>query len=100
MAPAGLIEARALQQRVDRKYLLRGRLGANARACAPDYCLLRAGQQVWARYESIYFDTPGRSCFTPIAVDCGRDSRFGFVTISTASSRFWRSSARSGAAAR
>jgi hypothetical protein len=64
MAPAGLVQARALQQRVDRKYLLatNGLEALITRLC-PDYCLLRAGQQVWARYESIYFDTLDRALF-------------------------------------
>ncbi len=64
LAPAELIEARALQRRVDRKYLLaaNGLEALIVRLC-PDFCLLRAGQQVWARYESVYFDTLDRALF-------------------------------------
>jgi hypothetical protein len=64
LAQPGLVDARALQQRVDRKYLVavNGLEALVARLC-PDYCLLRAGQQVWARYESVYFDTLDRALF-------------------------------------
>ena len=61
-----LVAARSLQQRVDRKYLL----GAASLEALLDrlrsgsgYCLLRAGQHVWARYESIYLDTPRRDLY-------------------------------------
>jgi hypothetical protein len=75
VATAALIEARSLQQRVDRKYLLRAdalelllaRLGRG-------YCLLRGGEQGWARYESIYLDTPGRELYH--AHRCGRRPRY------------------------
>jgi hypothetical protein len=75
VATAALIEARSLQQRVDRKYLLgAGALEPLLARLRPDYCLLRAGQQVWARYESIYFDTPGRELYH--AHRCGRRPRY------------------------
>ena len=75
IATAALIEARALQERVDRKYLL----GADALEpllahLRPSYSLIRAGQHIWARYESIYFDTPGRELYH--AHRCGRRPRY------------------------
>ncbi len=75
VATAALIEARSLQQRIDRKYLL----GTDAlepllARLRPGYCLLRAGQHVWARYESIYLDTPGRELYH--AHRCGRRPRY------------------------
>lgn len=75
VATAALIEARSLQQRVDRKYLL----GADAlelllARLRRDYCLLRGGDQRWARYESIYLDTPGRELYH--AHRCGRRPRY------------------------
>jgi hypothetical protein len=62
-APA-LVELRALQRRIDRKFLL-GDLAlppllARLRSA---YVLLLAGSQRWARYESVYFDTPERDLF-------------------------------------
>ena len=75
VATTALIEARSLQQRVDRKYLLA------ADALAPllallrtDYCLLRAGEHGWARYESIYLDTPDRTLYH--AHRCDRRPRY------------------------
>ena len=75
VATAALIEARSLQRRVDRKYLL----GADAlepllARLRRGYCLLRAGEQGWARYESIYLDTPGRELYH--AHRCGRRPRY------------------------
>ncbi len=75
VATPALIEARSLQRRVDRKYLL----GADAleplmARLHPGYCLLRAGRQIWARYDSIYLDTPGRDLYH--AHRCGRRPRY------------------------
>ena len=75
LAPAALIEARSLQRRVDRKYLL----GANnldglLARLRQSHRVLRAGQQVWARYESLYFDTPDRMLYH--AHRCGRRPRY------------------------
>jgi VTC domain len=62
-APA-LVERRALQQRIDRKFLLGGRalppLLGHLRSA---YVLLLAGDRDWARYQSVYFDTPERELF-------------------------------------
>ena len=75
LAPAALIEARSLQRRVDRKYLLGAdtldRLLSRLRH---SHCVLRAGQQVWARYESLYFDTPDRLLYHTHR--CGRRPRY------------------------
>jgi hypothetical protein len=75
IATPAVVEARSLQQRIDRKYLLaadhlepllaRLRLG---------YCLLRAGERGWARYESVYLDTPDRTLYH--AHRCGRRPRY------------------------
>jgi hypothetical protein len=63
-APAALIEERALQQRVDRKYLIGiNELDAFIARLRSGYCLLRAGQHVWARYQSIYLDTRDRDLY-------------------------------------
>lgn len=77
VAVPALVEARSLQQRVDRKYLLRAdaleALLARLRS-GSGYCLLRAGQHIWARYESIYLDTPRRDLYH--AHRCGRRPRY------------------------
>jgi len=75
IATPALVEARSLQQRIDRKYLLaadhlelllaRLRLG---------YCLVGAGERWWARYDSVYFDTPDRTLYH--AHRCGRRPRY------------------------
>lgn len=62
-APA-LVERRALQRRIDRKFLLGGRaLPPLLSRLRSAYLLLLAGDRVWARYESVYFDTPERELF-------------------------------------
>lgn len=75
VAPPALIEARSLQQRIDRKYLLAANdlEGVLARL-SQSHCVLRAGQLVWARYESIYFDTQDRMLYH--AHRCGRRPRY------------------------
>jgi len=75
VAATALIEARSLQQRVDRKYLLAtDALEPLLARLRPGYCLLRAGEQGWARYESIYLDTPDRTLYH--AHRCGRRPRY------------------------
>jgi hypothetical protein len=64
IAPPGLVEARSLQQRIDRKYLF----AAQDIACVlarlrHSHCVLRAGGRLWARYQSIYLDTPDRELY-------------------------------------
>ena len=62
-APA-LVERCALQRRIDRKFLLGGpALPALLGHLRPAYALLLAGDREWARYESVYFDTPERELF-------------------------------------
>jgi hypothetical protein len=75
VATAALIEARSLQQRVDRKYLLRAdALQPLLARLRQGYCLLPAGEQGWARYENTYLDTPGRDLYH--AHRCGRRPRY------------------------
>jgi VTC domain-containing protein len=75
IAETALIEARSLQHRVDRKYLLAtDAVGPLLERLRPAYCLLRAGEQGWARYESIYLDTPDRTLYH--AHRCGRRPRY------------------------
>jgi hypothetical protein len=75
VATAALIDARSLQQRIDRKYLLAaGALEPLLECLCTDYCLLHAGQHVWARYESIYLDTPDRQLYHDHR--CGRRPRY------------------------
>ena len=63
-APLDLIAARALQQRIDRKYLLsQRRLETVLAGLAADYRVARAGEVLAARYETIYFDTVDRRLF-------------------------------------
>lgn len=63
-APPELVAARALQQRIDRKFLLpAGRLETLLASLGREYFVLPAGRQIWARYESLYFDTPERQLF-------------------------------------
>jgi hypothetical protein len=64
VAPPTLLEARALQQRVDRKYLLSARDIPRVLAqLQPTHCVVYAGAQLWARYQSVYFDTPARDLY-------------------------------------
>lgn len=75
IAATALIEARSLQQRVDRKYLLASNaLEPLVAGLRPAYCLLHAGEQGWARYQSIYLDTPDRTLYH--AHRCGRRPRY------------------------
>jgi VTC domain-containing protein len=75
IAGTALIEARALQQRVDRKYLLAAdALEPLLARLRPEYSVLHAGEQGWARYENIYFDTPDRTFYH--AHRCGRRPRY------------------------
>jgi hypothetical protein len=56
-----LLEARALQQRVDRKYLLpKGLMDSLLEDLGTYYRLARAGDALLARYDTLYFDTPDR----------------------------------------
>ena len=74
-ATTALIEARSLQQRVDRKYLLASHaLERLLAGLHPAYCLLSVGDQGWARYQSIYLDTPDRTLYH--AHRCGRRPRY------------------------
>ncbi|MET0164088.1 MAG: polyphosphate polymerase domain-containing protein [Vicinamibacterales bacterium] len=75
IAGTALIEARSLQQRVDRKYLLAAdALEPLLARLRPGHCLLHAGEHGWARYENIYFDTPDRTLYH--AHRCGRRPRY------------------------
>jgi hypothetical protein len=63
-APPELVAARSLQQRVDRKFLLPSALLQPLLVgLQREYFVLRAGRKVWARYESLYFDTPERQFY-------------------------------------
>ena len=74
VATPTLIAARSLQERVDRKYVLgAGTLEPLLAHLCHEYSLLRAGEQDWARYESIYLDTPGLDLYH--AHRCGRRPR-------------------------
>lgn len=74
-ASPALVESRALQQRVDRKYLIAAAdLTAVLAGLAPGHCLLLAGERAWARYQSLYFDTPDLWFFH--AHRCGRRPRY------------------------
>ena len=64
VATPALVERRALQRRIDRKFLLGGHaLPSVLSALRSAYVLLLAGDREWARYESVYFDTPERELF-------------------------------------
>ena len=64
LASPDLVHARALQQRVDRKYLLRtGDLKPLLNRLQSSHLAFRAGRTLWARYESVYFDTPDRDLY-------------------------------------
>ena len=55
-----LLRARALQQRVDRKYVLPiGTLEPLLERLRGDFLVVKSGGQTIARYETVYFDTPG-----------------------------------------
>jgi len=63
-AHPALADARSLQHRVDRKFLLAER---NVASLLPrlqaSFSVLPAGRHLWARYESIYFDTTSLALF-------------------------------------
>lgn len=64
IAPPALAESRVLQERVDRKYLLRARdLESLLSVLHPGHLVLPAGEALWARYESMYFDSPERDFY-------------------------------------
>jgi hypothetical protein len=59
-----LVERRALQQRIDRKFLIGGAaLPSLFDDLRSGYVLLLAAGRQWAQYESVYFDTPERALF-------------------------------------
>lgn len=75
IAPPSLIEARSLQQRVDRKYLLAASdITFLLARLQPSHCVVCAGQHGWARYDSLYFDTSDRDLYH--AHRCGRRPRY------------------------
>jgi VTC domain len=58
LASSALAESRALQQRIDRKYLVAAhRLEPLLRQLQPEHLLLLASEASWAHYESVYFDS-------------------------------------------
>lgn len=58
LAPSTLAESRALQQRIDRKYLVAAHsLERLLTLLQPEHLLLLASEAAWARYESVYFDS-------------------------------------------
>lgn len=63
-ASPALLEARTLQDRVDRKYLLPRRVLDTllARLCE-QYRVLRSDRRLAARYQTVYFDTPERQLY-------------------------------------
>ena len=64
VAPPALVEARALQQRVDRKFVLATMdLPRLLDGLDHEYLRLDAAGEAWARYRSVYFDTPERGLF-------------------------------------
>jgi hypothetical protein len=64
IAPPALVEARALQQRIDRKFVLAAAdLPRLLDGLEHEYVRLDAGGEAWARYHSVYFDTPERGLF-------------------------------------
>jgi hypothetical protein len=64
VAPPALVQARALQQRVDRKYLLaENEMERLLHHLHPHCWLLRAGRDGWARYDNLYFDSQERELY-------------------------------------
>ncbi len=58
LASSALAESRALQQRIDRKYLIAAHsLERLLRLLQPEHLLLLASDAAWARYDSVYFDS-------------------------------------------
>jgi hypothetical protein len=63
-ASEDLLQARTLQQRIDRKYILPQRLLPQwLDGLLADYRIVRSADQVVARYETLYFDTPERQMY-------------------------------------
>ncbi|OFV92984.1 MAG: hypothetical protein A3G76_01980 [Acidobacteria bacterium RIFCSPLOWO2_12_FULL_65_11] len=63
-APAGLLDARVLQRRIDRKYLLPRRQLEPLLACLiADYQVVRSAGRLAATYDNLYFDTPDRRMY-------------------------------------
>jgi VTC domain-containing protein len=64
IAHPALADSRSLQHRVDRKFLLAERnLASLLPRLQASFSVLPAGRQLWARYESIYFDTTSLALF-------------------------------------
>lgn len=64
VAHPALADTRSLQHRVDRKFLLAERkLELLLPRLQASFSVLPAGRQLWARYESIYFDTASLALF-------------------------------------
>jgi hypothetical protein len=75
IALPSLIEARSLQQRVDRKYLLAASdITSLLARLQQSHCVVRANAHGWARYDNLYFDTPDRDLYH--AHRCGRRPRY------------------------
>jgi len=75
VASPALVEARSLQRRIDRKYLCAANDIADLLAyLRRSHCVVRAGDQFWARYESVYFDTPDLALYH--AHRCDRRPRY------------------------
>ena len=64
LASPALVESRALQHRIDRKYLMSAsHLEQLLGLLQPEHLLLLAGEVAWARYESVYFDSVERDFY-------------------------------------
>ena len=64
VAPPALVQARALQHRVDRKHLLAaGDVGPLLHRLRSGYMRLHTGPDMWTRYENTYFDSPERELY-------------------------------------
>jgi hypothetical protein len=64
VAHPALADTRSLQHRVERKFLLAERsLASLLPHLQGAFSVLPAGRQLWARYESIYFDTASLASF-------------------------------------
>jgi hypothetical protein len=73
--PPALLKDRELLKRVDRKYLMsEAELPILLRRLVQDYCVLYAGNNAIARYESYYYDTMDLRAFHDHR--CGRRPRF------------------------
>jgi hypothetical protein len=64
VATPTLVQARALQRRIDRKYLLAANdVAPLLHRLQSHHLLLRAGRDAWARYDNLYFDSPERELY-------------------------------------